>query len=125
MMEHSSDEDRTSVSAEDFASKRASVRDSLLLVANFRVEGGEDEQVRVRNLSAGGLMAEYAVGLERGCPVEVEVRGVGWVRGTIAWSTDGRVGIAFDHEIDPLAARKPVGGGSNTPSYVKPIITRR
>jgi hypothetical protein len=57
--------------------------------------------------------------------VEVEVRGVGWVSGRIAWATDGRVGIAFDTPIDPLLARKPVGGGTQTPTFVKPIFTRR
>jgi hypothetical protein len=114
------------LSAEDFTGQRSDARDSLLLTAQFRVAGmPQAETVRVRNLSAGGLMAEYAHAIERDTAVEIEVRGVGWVRGRIAWATDGRVGVAFDGEIDPRLARKPVGGGTGTPHYVKPIFTRR
>lgn len=115
----------TALSAEDFAGKRSDARDSLMLVAHFRVPGRAEEQVRVRNLSSGGLMAEYVQPIERGAHVEVEVRGVGWVAGRIAWATDGRVGVAFEIPIDPKLARKPVGGGTHTPVFVKPIITRR
>lgn len=113
------------LSAEDFSGQRAGARDSLMLAANFRVAGRADEQVRVRNLSSGGMMAEYAAPIERGTSVQVEVRGVGWVSGRIAWATDGRVGVAFDSEIDPMLARKPVGKGRHTPTFAKPIITRR
>ncbi|RYE03705.1 MAG: PilZ domain-containing protein [Sphingomonadales bacterium] len=115
----------TALSAEDFTGQRAGARDSLMLTANFRIAGKPDENVRVRNLSSGGMMAEYAAPIERGTIVQVEVRGVGWVSGKIAWATDGRVGVAFDGEIDPMLARKPVGKGGHTPVYVKPIITRR
>jgi len=104
---------------------RAGGRDSLLLTAQFRVNGGEAASVRVRNLSAGGLMAEYGSALDTGTPVEVEVRGVGWVAGKIAWSAEGRVGVAFDRDIDPMLARKPVGKGASTPHFVKPILNRR
>lgn len=85
-------------------------RDSLLLMASLR-RAGEDRvlAVRVRNLSAGGLMAEVAEPLDPDVPVEVEVRGLGWIRGRIAWHTEGRTGIAFDRPVDPQLARKPVG----------------
>ena len=53
-------------------------------------------------------MAEHGPVLPVGAEVEVELRGIGLVRGTVAWSTAGRVGIAFVEEIDPKAARKPV-----------------
>lgn len=125
-MDQQSFDPSTTLSADDFAGQRSGSRDSLLLTAQFRVAGDSKiETVRVRNLSSGGLMAEYAAAISRGTTVEVEVRGVGWVQGTIAWATDGRVGVAFDREIDPMLARKPVGQGSHTPAYVKPIITRR
>jgi hypothetical protein len=113
------------LSADDFTGQRAGARDSLMLTAQFRAAGKGDVQVRVRNLSSGGMMAEYAAPIERGTPVEVEVRGVGWISGRIAWTAEGRVGVAFDHEIDPLLARKPVGKGGGTPSYVKPPLPRR
>lgn len=112
--------------AEDPTGQRAGSRDSLLLTAQIRHAGlPEGKQVRVRNLSPGGLMAELNPPLASGTPVEVEVRGIGWVGGRIAWAAEGRVGIAFDSEIDPMLARKPVGKGGQTPGYAKPIITRR
>ncbi len=113
------------VPADDVASQRTA-RDSLFLMAQFRLFGQKDEvQVRVRNLSAGGLMAEVPEALAIGTPVEVEVRGIGWVLGRIAWAAAGRVGVAFEHEIDPRMARKPVGGGTKTPVFVKPILPIR
>ncbi|HEY0622236.1 PilZ domain-containing protein [Sphingomonas sp.] len=105
--------------ADDPSSQRTAARDSLLLSAQLRVTGAPETTVRVRNLSAGGLMAEYAQPVPIGTPVEIDVRGVGWVSGRIAWSAEGRVGIAFDSEIDPMAARKPVGSGTHTPRYAK------
>ncbi|WP_221215052.1 PilZ domain-containing protein [Sphingomonas desiccabilis] len=89
--------------------KRAQDRDSLLLTATLRRVGrGDPVPVRIRNLSAGGLMAEHGPVLPVGAEVEIDLRGVGLVRGVVAWSTEGRVGIAFVEEIDPKAARKPV-----------------
>ncbi|MBX3595528.1 PilZ domain-containing protein [Sphingomonas sp.] len=108
--------------SDDPASQRGTARDSLLLAAMLKVAGGEAVQVRVRNLSAGGLMAEYAERVEIGTPVQVDVRGVGWVDGRIAWATDGRIGIAFDHDIDPMAARKPVT--TKPASLEKPPVRR-
>jgi hypothetical protein len=114
------------LSAADFAGQRSGSRDSLMLTAQFRVAGDDRTvQVRVRNLSSGGLMAEYAAPVEIRTPVEIEVRGVGWVKGQIAWATDGRVGVAFDIEIDPMLARKPVGKSGQGASYAKPVLTRR
>lgn len=124
-MDQQSSAPQNALSASDFAGQRSDVRDSLLLTAQFRVDGKDAGQVRVRNLSAGGLMAEYVGPVSLRLPVEIEVRGVGWVRGRIAWAAEGRVGVAFDHPIDPKLARKPVGSGVHTPAYVKPIITRR
>lgn len=101
-------------------------RDSLFLMAKFRRAGEKGHvSVRVRNLSEGGLMAELPEVLDADAPVEVEVRGLGWICGRIAWHAEGRTGIAFDRLVDPQLARKPVGGGTTTPSFVKPIITRR
>ena len=92
------------------AAQRSDRRDSLLLTATFRVIGeSRDEQVRVRNLSAGGLMIELPDDIEPGTPVEIEVRGIGRIPGKIAWCTVGRAGIAFDKPVDPKKARKPVG----------------
>jgi hypothetical protein len=108
------------------AQERQESRDSLFLTADLRVAGTPGvTPVRVRNLSAGGLMAEFANGLEHGLPVEFDVRGIGWVPGRVAWSAAGRIGVAFDHQIDPMLARKPVGNGTQTPVFAKPSLTRR
>lgn len=101
---------------------RQAVRDSLLLAAPFYVDGVDVGTVRVRNLSAGGMMIEFAKPLAIGTPVATELRGIGWIEGRVAWYTDGRAGIAFDVNIDPMAARKPVGKGAHTPVFVKPIL---
>jgi hypothetical protein len=82
-------------------------RDSLMLSATLMI-GDKEWAVRVRNLSAGGLMAEFDRPVVRDQAVRIDVRGVGWVDGRVAWATAGRVGIAFDQEIDPKLARKPV-----------------
>lgn len=89
-------------------------RDSLFLSARLRFVGfPEAMTVRVRNLSPGGLMAELPDPLPTpDQPIEVEVRGIGWIPGRIAWQTEGRIGIAFDRDIDPQRARKPVSDRS-------------
>lgn len=111
-------------SADDGAHKRNQNRDSLFLVAQFRLSAQRDvvRQVRIRNLSAGGLMAEIADPIAQGASVEFDVRGIGWVPGRVAWSVAGRIGVAFDHPIDPVLARKPVTGGAKAPLVVKPIL---
>ena len=102
--------------------QRQAPRDSLLLTAGFRLKGSDRiEQVRIRNLSAGGLMAEVADEIDRDAEVEVDVRGIGWISGRIAWQAMGRVGVAFDREIDPKKARKPVGGAKPRPRTKPPL----
>jgi hypothetical protein len=40
-------------------------------------------------------------------PLEIEIRNIGWVEGTVAWVQDDRFGIAFRHEIDSQVVRAP------------------
>lgn len=95
-------------------------RDSLFLLAQVRAAGGE-HRVKVRNLSAGGMMAEGEVKVARGELVQVELRNIGWVAGTVAWKQDNRFGIAFVEEIDPKLARAPVVESGD---YASPRFTR-
>lgn len=90
---------------------RSVSRDSLFLLASVKREG-EDEihRVRVRNLSNGGMMGEGNLFVQRGARIEVELRNIGRVKGSVAWVQDYRFGIAFDHEIDAQRARKPAEG---------------
>lgn len=102
-------------------------RDSLFVMADLRVEGvGEDRRVKVRNLSAGGMMAEGDVRVQPGAAVEVNIRNIGWIDGSVAWVQDNRFGIAFREEIDPKVARAPLTAGSSEPQYVRtPVLARR
>lgn len=95
-------------------SQRSQRRDSLLLRAEVRSLDGHDAIAAiVRNLSAGGMMAENEFVYPVGTLVEVQLRNLGAVTGRVAWTVENRMGIAFDREIDPAAARKPVLKTSN------------
>ena len=99
-------------------------RDSLFLMADLRLSGdSEAHRVKVRNLSAGGMMAEGLLKTVRGTLVEVHIRNIGWVSGSIAWVQGDRCGIAFNEDIDPLVARAPVAAGETTPRFTKPVLT--
>ena len=98
-------------------------RDSLFLLAQVRVDGvPETFRVKVRNLSAGGMMAEGDAKVMRGSLVHVELRNLGWVEGSVAWKQDDRFGIAFVDEIDPALARAP--GTAEATGYDAPRYTK-
>ncbi|WP_225205423.1 PilZ domain-containing protein [Novosphingobium huizhouense] len=101
-------------------------RDSMFLMADLRLVGTDGEhKVRVRNLSAGGMMAEGSVKVGHADMVDVSLRNIGWVRGAIAWIQDNRFGIAFAEPIDPLLARELTpapGQGEGTPRFVRPPL---
>ncbi len=100
-------------------------RDSLLLSASMRIGSAtEAHDVRIRNLSEGGMMIEFDRALAVDTAVMLDIRGIGEVAGRIAWCTEGRMGIALDAPIDPKKARKPVGAGATTPTFAKPIVFR-
>lgn len=93
-------------------------RDSLFLLAHVRVDGQDQPvRVKVRNLSAGGMMAEGVMQVMRGARVEVELRNIGWVVGTVAWRQGDRFGIAFVDEIDPKVVRASVGGSNGSRAH--------
>jgi len=95
-------------------------RDSLFLMAELRI-GGEDgdHRIKVRNLSAGGMMGEGPVRVTRGNIVDINIRNIGWVEGTIAWVQDDRFGVAFVEEIDPLLARAPLPPETHHEDYTR------
>lgn len=97
-------------------------RDSLFLLADLRKVGEVAERrLKIRNLSAGGMMAEGPFAVTRGEEVEVNLRNLGWVRGSVAWIQDNRFGVAFAEEIDPKAARAPLPAAaqSEIPRFIK------
>ena len=98
---------------------RSRDRESMFIKAEMRLpERGAQFEARIRNLSAGGLMAESPIGAERGEPVEVQLRNVGWVFGTVAWAAGTRFGVAFNAPIDPHLTRKSVGHNNDSISFV-------
>ena len=98
-------------------------RDSLFLLAQLRVDGQDMvHRVKVRNLSAGGMMAEGEAKVMRGSLVRVELRNIGWVDGSVAWKQENRFGIAFVDEIDPIVVRG--AGGPAAPESDAPRYTR-
>ena len=98
-------------------------RDSLFVLADLRIDGMTGEQrIRVRNLSAGGLMGEADFRVQRGQMVWVNLRHLGWTEGSVAWVQDNRFGIAFREEIDPRLVRAPITQGVGTPRFVKPPL---
>lgn len=95
-------------------------RDSLFLSGTLKLDDDDAmQEVRVRNLSEDGLMVDLDRPVAVGTAATLDMRGVGRITGKVAWCTQGRIGIALDRPIDPRLARKPVGGGTQTPVYAK------
>ena len=100
-------------------------RDSLFLLAQVKVDGQDAAyRVKVRNLSAGGMMAEGDARVSRGALVQVELRNLGWVDGTVAWKQDNRFGIAFVDEIDPGTVRAPGAPAAEPSEFEVPRYTK-
>ena len=71
-----------------------------------------EQLIRVRNVSAGGLMAEIGHPVAVGDVVEVELSSQK-IPASVVWIRDGTVGFKFDQNIDLgelLAGRKPRHG---------------
>ena len=93
----------------------------MLRVAKVTPENGREVLVRVRNLSAGGLMAELSQHLEVGTDVSIEVNSQ-HIPSTVVWTRDGTAGFKFDRNIDlgeMLAGRKPRHGHRPRPPRLK------
>lgn len=106
--------------------KARAKRDSLFLLAEVIRETGEAVgNARIRNLSATGLMADCETQLLNGDRLVFDLRGIGPVPGSVRWVSNMRIGVGFDREIDPQAARKPVGTdkGKGIPLYVRYLGT--
>lgn len=103
---------------------RAADRDSMFLMADIFADAGEPAQrVKVRNLSAGGMMVEGDLRLKRGARIAAELRNIGAVAGVVVWVRAPRFGIAFEEEIDPRRARTEVfGGPREAPVYARSVL---
>ncbi|URD61720.1 PilZ domain-containing protein [Sphingomonas sp. KRR8] len=84
---------------------------STLQVGKLVSVGGE-QLIRIRNVSAGGLMAQCGASPPVGDAVEVEFSGQK-IPSSVVWIREGTVGIKFDQNVDLgelLAGRKPRHG---------------
>lgn len=109
----------------DGTENRQIARDSLFVLADLRVDGEPLEyRIKVRNLSDGGMMGEGTVRVRRGSAIEVNIRNIGWVKGSVAWVQDSRFGVAFVEPIDPRLARsRPTADGDTAPHFTRPPVT--
>ena len=108
----------------DEAEQRQLARDSLFVMADLRLDGSDEEhRIKMRNLSSGGMMGEGTVRVKRGALLQVHIRNIGWVDGSIAWVQDDRFGIAFKEDIDPKVARAPAVSGEHSPRFTKPPLS--
>jgi hypothetical protein len=71
-------------------------------------------------------MAEGNLAVKRGHRVDVELRNIGCVAGSVAWVQDNRFGIAFDEEVDSQQARRPLQTDELAPATIlKPSWAHR
>ena len=110
---------------EEDSTRRSAPRDSVMLHASVRHEHTGEFSARVRNISPGGIKIDCATALPGGTPVEVTLRGVGLVQGTVAWSAGGHVGIRFDRAIDPKLTMPQIGVRKGGEAPRAPVDYRR
>ncbi len=72
---------------------------------------------RVRNISPGGMMVDFSASVVIDEKVVADIKGIGPVAGKVAWAANGRIGIAFEREIDPRMARVKVSEGAPVTNY--------
>lgn len=112
---------RDAMNTMDGNENRQIARDSLFLMAALRIDGFPGEnRIKVRNLSEGGMMGEGSVRVVRGTLIEVHIRNIGWVKGSVAWVQESRFGVAFLEPIDPRLARGvPTSEGDPAPRFTR------
>lgn len=106
--------------------QRISHRDRILLLAQLRVAGEtEIHAVRIRDLSATGLRAQFTGRALDHIRVAIEIRNLGWIDGRVAWQGADTIGIHFDEPIDPDKARIAVTGAYHVPEAAPDLSRRR
>lgn len=85
---------------------------AMLRVAKLTDAQNHEQLIRVRNVSAGGLMAEVGHPVRVGEAVSIELSSQ-TISSTVVWTREGTAGFKFDQNIDLgelLAGRKPRHG---------------
>lgn len=84
-------------------------RYAVMLAGTIKLQASRRDgmPIRVRDISASGLMGECGYPTRIGDLVEVEIPRFGRITGRVRWGAMGRVGIQFDEAIDPAIAFSP------------------
>ena len=69
---------------------------------------GEKVELRLRNISSMGALAECDLAVAPGTAITIDILGVGPVRGVVRWAQSRKFGVQFENEFDlgRLAAKK-------------------
>ena len=85
---------------------------AMLRVGKMKDASGSEQLIKVKNMSAGGVMAIVTRAPEVGEHVDVELSSQR-IPSTVVWTRDDMVGLKFDQNVDLgelLAGRKPRHG---------------
>jgi hypothetical protein len=88
---------------------RKADRESIFILCDIgRADGRLAAQVRVRNVSSTGMMAETNVAFAVDELIIVAFRGHEPIYGTVSWARQRQIGIAFHIPVDPKTLRRQV-----------------
>lgn len=105
--------------SEAAAGARGKSRDSLFMQATLAIDGFADPvSARVRNLSAGGMLAESPTVVTAEATVLADLPNIGRVPGRIVWANAGKFGVAFDRPINPQAVRRKLTRSVEMPTVI-------
>jgi hypothetical protein len=99
------------------AERRLDERLLTMLPTAKLVIGNEQHLCRVRNISAGGLLAETLNRHEVGTAVRVEFNSHQHLPGEVVWTRETSCGIKFEQNVDlrELLANRPARGSGHRP----------
>ena len=101
-------------------SHRERTRDSLFMGAKISIiDSAVVAPTVIRNLSVGGVMIDCPTGLREGARVNLNLRNLGNVSGSVAWVRDGRAGVMFDAPINPDDIRSTITKPKVRPTAIK------
>lgn len=79
-------------------------RSARLFSADMIVDGVPKQSMVVNNISSRGCGARADLIPPIGTAVKISIHGAGWIKGSVAWSLQGRFGIQFDEVMDVSVA---------------------
>lgn len=86
---------------------RAEERETFFLVSSVRLSSSI-QRINIRNLSPGGALIEPVEGAHKGESAAIDIRNIGWVDATVAWTDEKRAGLRFRHSIMLSDVRRPM-----------------